>query len=390
MIDGIRDLRDLIVPSAFLVGGFLIALVIEKFLRPVLNRIAAKTAWEGNALIIGAFHGMAYWWFGTAGVYAALDGLPIPVRYQTLIDRGALIIYVLSVTVVLSRMLSGLVALYGRRVGGILMSTSIFTHLTQVLVYIIGVLVLLQSLGISITPILTALGVGGLAVALALQDTLSNLFAGIHTIASHKIRPGDYLRLENGQEGYVTDITWRYTTIRMLANNMIIIPNAKLASAVATNFSLPETDMSVPVEVGVSYESDLDKVEAVTIDVARSVMKEIEGGIPEFEPFIRYNKFDDSSINFAVILRGKEFSNQYLIRHEFIKRLQKRYRQEGIEIPFPIRTIRIAEQQSHNHSPNHEIGVVAEAPGNDRQDGNSRDQGRNSVNPAIPESDRSR
>jgi small-conductance mechanosensitive channel len=270
------------------------------------------------------------------------------------------------------------------------MSTSIFTHLTQVLVYIIGVLVLLQSLGISITPILTALGVGGLAVALALQDTLSNLFAGIHTIASHKIRPGDYLRLENGQEGYVTDITWRYTTIRMLANNMIIIPNAKLASAVATNFSLPETDMSVPVEVGVSYESDLDKVEAVTIDVARSVMKEIEGGIPEFEPFIRYNKFDDSSINFAVVLRGKEFSNQYLIRHEFIKRLQKRYRQEGIEIPFPIRTIRIAEQQSHHHAPNHEIGVVAEAPGNDRQDGNSGAQRNNSGNPAIPASDRSR
>lgn len=345
MNDGMQTVRDLIIPVALTVGGFLIALVIEKIVRPILNGIAERTTWEGNALLITSFHGMAYWWFGTAGVYAALNGLPVPVRYQSLIDRGALIIYVLSVTVVLSRMLSGLVTLYGRKVGGILLSTSIFTHLTQVLVYMIGVLVLLQSLGISIAPILTALGVGGLAVALALQDTLSNLFAGIHMIASHKIRPGDYVKLESGEEGYVTDITWRYTTIRALPNNMIIIPNAKLASAVATNFSLPETEMSVPVEVGVSYESDLDKVESITIDVARMVMREIEGGIPDFGPFIRYNKFDDSSINFVVILRVKEFSNQHLIRHEFIKRLQKRYRQEAIEIPFPIRTIRMAEKK---------------------------------------------
>jgi small-conductance mechanosensitive channel len=345
MIDGIRGLQDFIMPSAFLAGGFILAFVIEKFVRPVLNRIAGRTKWEGNALLIGSFHGMAYWWFGTAGVYAALNGLPIPHRYESLIDRGMLIIYVLSVTVVLSRILSGLVALYGRKVGGILISTSIFTHITQVLVYLIGILVLLQSLGISIAPILTALGVGGLAVALALQDTLSNLFAGIHMIASRKIRPGDYVALDNGQEGYVEDITWRYTTIRTLSSNMVIIPNAKLASSVATNYALPDREISVSVDVGVAYESDLEKVESVTMEVARDVMEEAAGGVPGFEPSIRYKKFDDSSIGFSVNLRVKEFTNQYFIRHEFIKRLHKRYRVEGIDIPFPIRTIRMEGQE---------------------------------------------
>ena len=344
MIDGIRDLQEYIVPAAFLIGGFLIAFVIEKFLRPVLNRIAGRTKWEGNALLINALHGMAYWWFGTAGVYAALGGLPIPQRYESFIGKGTLVIYVLSVTVVLSRMLSGIVTLYGRRVGGILVSTSIFTHITQILVYIIGILVLLQSLGISIAPILTALGVGGLAVALALQDTLSNLFAGIHVIASRKIRPGDYVALENGQEGYVEDITWRYTTVRMLSNSMVIIPNAKLASSIATNFALPDAEIAVLVNVGAAYDSDLEKVESVTIAVAREVMQEVEGGVPGFEPFIRYNKFDDSSIGFSVILRGKEFTSQYLIRHEFIKRLHRRYRAEGIDLPFPVRVIRMEGQ----------------------------------------------
>jgi small-conductance mechanosensitive channel len=345
MIDGIRGLRDLIVPAAFLAGGFLIALVIEKFIRPVLNRIAERTKWEGNALLIGSFHGMAYWWFGTAGVYAALNGLPIQHRYESFIDKGILIIYVLSVTVVLSRMLSGLVTLYGRKVGGILVSTSIFTHLTQVLVYIIGILVLLQSLGISIAPILTALGVGGLAVALALQDTLSNLFAGIHMVASRKIRPGDYVALDNGQEGYVEDITWRYTTIRTLSDSMVIIPNAKLASSVATNFAMPDREISVSVDVGVAFESDLEKVESVTLEVAREVMEEVAGGVPGFEPSVRYKKLNDSSIGFSVNLRAKEFTNQYLIRHEFIKRLHKRYRAEGIEIPFPVRIIRMEGQE---------------------------------------------
>lgn len=344
MINGFHGLRELIVPLAFLAGGFLIGLAVEKLVRPLLRRIAEKTKWEGNALLIASFHGMAYWWFGTAGVYVAINYLPVPPRYESFIDKGILIVYVFSVTVVLSRILSGLVTLYGRKVGGILMSTSIFTHLTQVIVYIIGILVLLQSLGISIAPILTALGVGGLAVALALQDTLSNLFAGIHIIASQKIRPGDYLNLENGQEGYVEDITWRYTTIRTLGNNMIIIPNAKLASAVATNLSLPETEMALSVEVGVGYGSDLDKVESVTNEVARSIMEEIDGGIPGFEPFIRYKKFDESSINFVVIVRLREFADKGFIRHELIKRLQKRYKKEGIEIPFPNRTIHMADQ----------------------------------------------
>jgi small-conductance mechanosensitive channel len=97
--------------------------------------------------------------------------------------------------------------------------------------------------------------------------------------------------------------------------------------------------MAVLVQVGVSYASDLPKVERVTIEVGREIMREVQGGVPTFEPFIRYHTFESSSINFSVILRGQEYTDQYLIKHEFVKRLQKRYHEEGIEIPFPIRTV---------------------------------------------------
>ncbi len=228
---------------------------------------------------------------------------------------------------------------------GMKLLSTLFTNLTRLLVFLIGTLIILQSLNISITPILTALGVGGLAVALALQDTLSNLFSGLQVIASKQVRRGDYVKLESGEEGYVTDITWRNTAIRALPNNMVIVPNSKLASTLVTNYYQPEKEMSVLVQVGVSYQSDLKKVEQVTIDVVKEVLREVKGGVPEFEPFIRYHTFADSSINFTVILRAREFTDQFLVEHEFIKRLHARYQHEGIEIPFPIRTIHLKQER---------------------------------------------
>ena len=100
-----------------------------------------------------------------------------------------------------------------------------------------------------------------------------------------------------------------------------------------------------------SYDSDLAPVEAVTIAVGKEVMADAKGGVPEFEPFIRYNAFGDSSINFTVILRGREVVDQHLIRHEFIKRLHNRYRAEGIEIPFPQRTVHLRTADARGPTP---------------------------------------
>jgi small-conductance mechanosensitive channel len=332
-------IKKLLLPLVFIAGGFLIGIIFEKIILRKIKKITQKTKWEGDDIFIQALHGTTTLLFLAAGIYWALETSGISPQMLNILHKVILVIVIFSVTVILSRIAVGFVNLYSRKAGGVFLATSMFTNLTRVLVYIIGILIILQSLGISITPILTALGVGGLAVALALQDTLSNLFAGIHVIASGQIKPGHYLKLSSSEEGYVTDITWRYTTIRALQNNTIIIPNSKLATAIVTNYNMPDEEISTSVEVGVSYDSDLEKVEQVTIEVAREVMREAKGGVPDFEPIIRYCKFDDSSINFNVSLRVKEFVDQYAIRHELIKRLHKRYRIEGIDIPYPVRTI---------------------------------------------------
>jgi small-conductance mechanosensitive channel len=262
-----------------------------------------------------------------------------------LLGNILLILVIFTVTFVIARVVVGFISVYSRTTEGVLPSTSIFVNITYILIYIIGLMVILQTLGISITPILTALGVGGLAVALALQDTLANLFSGLSIIASGKINVGDYIEVEGGYAGFVMDITWRNTAIKVLPNNIVVIPNKKLAESILTNYYLPEQEMSVLVDAGVSYGSDLNKVERVTIEVAKDVMMHVQGGVPEHEPFIRFNEFGQSGIRFSVIMRGKEFTDKFLIRHEFIKRLTERYRKEGIEIPFPARTVYLKKEE---------------------------------------------
>jgi small-conductance mechanosensitive channel len=328
-----------ILPLALIGSGFFLGVLFERIILRKLEKIATQSKWEGDEILIVALRGVTLFWFVIAGVYAAILSLSISPILLAHLQKILLAVVIVSGTIVASRIAVGFVSLYTEKRRDVFPSTSIFRNLTKALVFSLGSLILLQSLGVSITPMLTALGVGGLAVALALQDTLSNLFSGLHTIAARQVRPGDYVKLETGEEGYLTDIAWRNTTIRALPNNRIIVPNAKLASAIITNFYLPEKEMAVLVEVGVSYDSDLEEVEKVTMEVGRETMKEVTGGVPEFQPFIRYHTFADYSINFTVILRAKEFVDQYLIKHEFVKRLHRRYREEGIEIPFPIRTV---------------------------------------------------
>ena len=337
--------RSLWIPLAWIAGGLAMGLLFEKIIMKKIHDVAARTKWEGDELVVGAMRGLVFIGFVAAGIYGAAHNSGIVQTYLHDIDKGLLIVIIFSATVAVARISVNFVSLYSSRIGGVLVSTAIFSNLTRMIVFVIGFLIILQSLGISITPILTALGVGGLAVALALQDTLANLFAGINVIASEQVRPGDYVKLATGEEGYVQDIAWRYTTIRSLPNNMVIIPNSKLASALVTNYYSPDKEMAVLVDVGVGYGSDLEKVEQVTCEVAKKIMVSVEGGIPEFEPFIRYHTFGDSSINFTVILRAREYVNQYLLKHEFIKKLHHRYGEEGIEIPFPIRTVIMKEQE---------------------------------------------
>jgi small-conductance mechanosensitive channel len=328
----------------FLVIGF----IFKKMGYKYLVKWAEKTKWKADDVIVSVLKKHIFFWLILLGIYFA--GLVLlPLNIVSNISRILISLFIISLAISISKILCGLIKIYSDRLQTTLAMSGLTQSISRTVIFIIGFLMILNTFGISITPLLTTLGIGGLAVALALQDTLSNFFSGFHIILAKQIKIGDYIKLESGEEGYVVDISWRTTKIRMLPNNIILIPNSKLAQTIITNYYLPEREMAVLVQVGVHYESDLKEVERITVEVGKEVMREVTGGVSEFEPFIRYHTFADFSINFTVILRAREFVDQYLVKHEFIKRLHKKFTEKGIVIPFPITALNVTQEEAYKY-----------------------------------------
>jgi small-conductance mechanosensitive channel len=328
-----------VVPIGLVLAGLVVGKIFQRVAASRLAAVAKKSGWQDKDVIVAAIASVAGFWCTLLGFHTAVMSIPLRPDVSEFLRKLIVSGYIASATFVVARVAVGFVHAHAVKVRGVLPSTSIFSNITRVVIYSLGLLVLLQTLGIPITPVLGALGVGGVAVALALQDTLSNLFSGLHLIASRQLRPGDFIQLDSGEEGYVTDVTWRNTTIRELTDNMMIVPNSQLAASRVRNFCQPNKELAVLVEVSVDNSCPLEKVEHVTMEVARGVMQEVPGGIPSFDPLVRYYKFGNASVDLSVTLRAKEFTDQDLIKHEFIKRLHERYEHEGIELADASQTV---------------------------------------------------
>ncbi len=327
------------VPALIVAISAVVGFLVDRVVVTRIRKTSAKRGWVGGEVTARSLEGIVVVLAVLAGAGGALAWLELSPRADRIGNLVLLVAAIAAVTVVAARLASGLTRAYTSREDTVVPQSTIFVNIVRLAVVAIGVLIALNAMGISITPLLTALGVGGLAVALALQDTLSNLFSGLQLIGSRQIEVGQYIQLDSGEEGYVEDLTWRYTSIRQLTNNLVIVPNSTLAAARIINYHQPVHEMSVRVELGVAYGSDLDLVERVTIETATEVMGRIQEPIADFEPFVRFHTFGDSAIEFSVILRVREYVDQYVLKHEFIKALKARYDAEGIEIPFPQRTV---------------------------------------------------
>lgn len=322
-----------------LLGAVLLGVIVRALVLQRLLAVTRRSESHLDDLLVRGFCGHLPFWFLLGGAAIAVHIAPMREDLQELGSRIVSAVFTVSLTWAAAVFASGWLRSRADRSGAERQTTTLIDVTVRAVILGLGGLLVLSNLGIAITPLLAALGVGSLALALALQPTLSNYFAGIHLSLARPIRVGDFIALENGTQGYVVDIGWRSTRVRQLSNDVVIVPNGRLVEMVLTNYDMPQPELAVLVKVGVSYSSDLERVESVTVDVARRVLREVQGGVPEFDPFIRYNAFGESSVDFTVILRARQFTDRYLLIHEFVKRLHERYAREGIEIPFPQRVI---------------------------------------------------
>lgn len=340
-------MEKFITPAAVSLGFVLILLIVRSVAFRILRRWAGRTETKADDLIIESFRIPSIFWALALGVYIGIEVSDLPARYALLLSRSIHVLIIFSVTIALARLSSKVLSYYVKASNLPIPATGLASGIVQGAIYAVGILIILSLLGISIAPLLTALGVGGLAVALALQDTLANLFAGMHILVEKSIRIGDFIKLESGQEGYVDDITWRTTRVRMLPNNMVVIPNSKLAQSVVTNYYLPEKRMSLMIPISVSDDADPEHVEKLLVETATEGTHEIPGLLADPAPFVRFIPgFGESSLDFTLICQVAEITDQYLAQHELRKRIFNRFKAEGIEIPFPHRTVYVRNEKA--------------------------------------------
>jgi small-conductance mechanosensitive channel len=340
------ELNRILVPLIVALISASALFIIRGITFKLLHKWAEKTETKLDDIIVKSFKIPSIYWCLAIGLYIGVDISELPRIYIFYVHKAIYVIIILSITIATANLVGKIFRNYIQKLDLPIPTTGLAYGLLKGTILIIGFLIILSTLGISITPLITALGVGGLAVALALQDTLANLFAGIHILMEKSIRVGDFVKLETGQEGYIEDITWRATRVRMLPNNIVVIPNSKLAQSVVTNYYLPEKRMSLLIPTGVSYSSDPEKVEKILVEEAKNAAGKIPGLLGEPEPFVRFIPgFGDSSLDFTLICQVQEFVDQYLVQHELRKRIFKRFQEESIEIPFPHRTIYLREEK---------------------------------------------
>ena len=212
-------------------------------------------------------------------------------------------------------------------------------RILPIIIYVLGALKLLGYFGFSISPILAGLGIGGIAVALAVQPTLSNFFAGTYVLTEGALKEGDFIEIEGGIAGYVSSVGWRSTKIRDRFNNLVLIPNSKMAESVVTNFYSPETAINILITSGVAYEENLENVEVIVKDTLQQLLSVSENVANNSQPRFGFEEFGDSNINFWIFMQAKDWAASFQLKSEIIKAVHSSFAQKGITINYPTRRI---------------------------------------------------
>ncbi len=279
--------------------------------------------------------------FALLALYTLLETLELPRRYERLGSKLAAALGIVLVFYTISK----IVILYLRRIEqrdpALKQVAEPAIYISRAVFALLAAIVVLENLGVHLTALWTTLGVGSVAVALALQETLSNLFAGLYLLADRPISPGNYVKLDSGQEGYVVQVGWRSTRILTLANNLVVVPNSTMGKAVITNYSLPARRMGIGIPVSVAYGTDPIRLEKILLEVVQEAGQDkVAGLLLDPPPGVQLNPgFGDSSLNFTLSVQVGEFVGQYALQSELRKRIYARLQREKIEIPFPTRTL---------------------------------------------------
>src|ERR1700730_9241296 len=316
-------------PLAAFLLTLLVLLLVRHFL---INWLYRRSRGEGTAgyIALETLRLPSILWCVAAAVKFGLEMSIIPVEYNARASTAILAFLIVSISMVVASASVRALTAHGRRRGIALALSGMASTLIRVFVFTLGLTALLRLYQVNIAPLLAALGVGGLAVALALQDTLANFFAGVHILIEEPIALGAAIRLSTGEEGVVTDIGWRTTRVRNGNSNIVVIPNTKITSGILVNYNLPDPRVTTDLAVMVGYDADLDQVRRIALDQTRAC----DGVLETPQPAVFFNPGSLAThLQFTVVFSVPDFSQRDPVKSEVRVRIYRRFRQEGVPLP---------------------------------------------------------
>lgn len=339
--------REIVLSVVIVALSFVAAKLIHFLIRWAGKNIAARTRTELDDAIIKAIEKPVFYAVILVGLYIAAHRLALApeIRGSTLklVDSVLFTLAVIVGASILWRVSNAFIQWYTHNIA-VRTSTRfddefapLIGKVIKAIIFFIAAIVILDYFGINVNSLVVSLGVGSLAVALAAKDTLANIIAGVLIMVDRPFRVGDRILLASGEKGDVYDIGLRSTKILTFDNTLIIVPNANIVNEKLTNLTYPDPMIRVRIDVGVAYGTDLEKVKQLMINVCKEHQEVLE----KPEPQSWFIEFGDSSLNLAVMCRVADYGQQWRIGEEIRMKINKRFEEEGIEIPFPQHVVHL-------------------------------------------------
>jgi MscS family membrane protein len=340
-------LREVLVSLSLLLAAY----VAARFVSYLLGLALARSARGGtDERLLSALKRPVTYALFLVGAWAAVNRLPVSPRIDGLIDSVLFALGVVLLTLALSRSYSILLDWYAAHpqpdAGASDLAREfnpLFSKVGKVFIAIVALSILLQRFGVNVASLVVSLGVGSLAVGLAAQDTLSNMFAGFTILVDRPFRVGDRIQLSTGETGDVQSIGMRATLIKTAEDTILIVPNSILVKERLVNQSRPTRHLLTRVEVGVAFGSDLGKVK----EVLRRAALASSRVDPDREPSVQITRFGEFTVNFLVMFWARDYAEQGLARTEVYEAVHDGLAAAGIEIPVPTRRV------IHESEPDH-------------------------------------
>lgn len=337
--------KQLLISAVIIAGFYVLSRVVQLLLAKVGTRVCAFTETDLDDRILERISGPASLLVNCAGLYLAIRRLPLHDKIGIVASGLLFIVNVTILTVIAYRVLDEMLKAYGSKVAGAEMSRQLMPlveKLCTIFLVVTALIITLKHFNYDILSLVTALGVGSLAIGLAAKDTLANMVSGFTLMIDRPFRIGDRIQL-GSQMGDVIDIGLRSTKIKGPDNTFLIIPNSELCNSTLINMAFPDLKVKGRINVGVGYNCDVDQAKALLVQTAAALPTVMADPPPE----AFFTSFGDSAINLSLFFWVADYAQLFSTTDQINCAINTCFRKNGITIPYPTRTV-LHEKDSNN------------------------------------------